>query len=456
MLQCFFMSKEIILNKMYAGDYLSMGNNIGHEAINLYRADNGKFYIYLNSMGKIDWKEHDKKEKTVLLVRKFANRTFEIIAKAENVKLHPLGNNRWTDEDRKKFLADENNRITYNGVPLEEIFRKNFYNNFLEDKYLTLVTFEVEAENFYKPVNSLYITDQEDIQKRVVDGAYFVRTPKGFGSQSLREFFKDDDTEVPKDAKFSRSQSFEDLNEIVNTADLWRHPDDDESRIPTENPQANADFNFFRLIARENTEVAFSNLLYGFLDRDRELLKEFARRVLKIPDLDPNATIERETRHIDITIRDARYFVIIENKIRSGINGSLKILENGKIESQLSDYWKKAMGEVEKGEAKIVKGFVFAPDYNQVDLTRYQDGEHYDPVRYSELYKFFKEYFEQGNSSYRRHVDEYRRRNERILTAPYAPDLLSALGQHSGDRDNSLEQEMRQKFWEAIQRADKD
>ena len=47
-------SREIIINKMYVGDYLSEGDNIGHEIINLYKADNGKNYIYLNSQGAID------------------------------------------------------------------------------------------------------------------------------------------------------------------------------------------------------------------------------------------------------------------------------------------------------------------------------------------------------------------------------------------------------------------
>lgn len=40
------MSREIIINKMYVGAYLSEGENIGHEIINLYRVDDGKNYIY--------------------------------------------------------------------------------------------------------------------------------------------------------------------------------------------------------------------------------------------------------------------------------------------------------------------------------------------------------------------------------------------------------------------------
>ena len=47
------MSKEILLNRMYSGDYLTTGNNIGHEVINLFRCDNGKNYIYVLSDGSV-------------------------------------------------------------------------------------------------------------------------------------------------------------------------------------------------------------------------------------------------------------------------------------------------------------------------------------------------------------------------------------------------------------------
>ena len=43
------MKAAIVLNRMYVGDYLA--SNLGHEIINLYQADNGGNYIYLNSTG---------------------------------------------------------------------------------------------------------------------------------------------------------------------------------------------------------------------------------------------------------------------------------------------------------------------------------------------------------------------------------------------------------------------
>ena len=44
------MGKEILINQMYAGGFLEVGNNIGHEVINLFKADDGKNYVYVLSL----------------------------------------------------------------------------------------------------------------------------------------------------------------------------------------------------------------------------------------------------------------------------------------------------------------------------------------------------------------------------------------------------------------------
>ena len=44
----------ILINKMYTGSYLddNDGNNIGHEIINFFKADDGNNYIYITPYGK--------------------------------------------------------------------------------------------------------------------------------------------------------------------------------------------------------------------------------------------------------------------------------------------------------------------------------------------------------------------------------------------------------------------
>lgn len=94
------MSREIIINKMYVGGYLLEGDNIGHEIINLYKADDGKNYIYLNSQGTIDL-SHGKNRITVLMVRKFATKTYKVLAKADGVTILDFADRQQTTAKRE-------------------------------------------------------------------------------------------------------------------------------------------------------------------------------------------------------------------------------------------------------------------------------------------------------------------------------------------------------------------
>ena len=79
-------SKEILLNIMYTGAYLENENaNIGHEIINLFKADNGNNYIYVLPYGLMS-KKHNDKIKTILLVRRCNSKIIEILAKATDLE----------------------------------------------------------------------------------------------------------------------------------------------------------------------------------------------------------------------------------------------------------------------------------------------------------------------------------------------------------------------------------
>lgn len=57
-----------------------------------------------------------------------------------------------------------------------------------------------------------------------------------------------------------------------------------------------------------------------FFDINREAFSRFAREVLHI-EVQTDFTIEREKRNIDLLISDKNNAVVIENKIKSSING---------------------------------------------------------------------------------------------------------------------------------------
>ena len=69
------MSKEILINQLYAGDYLKEGENIGHEVINLFKDDAGNNNLFITPSGYV--KNHDLE--AVIFVRNVSERrTVEI------------------------------------------------------------------------------------------------------------------------------------------------------------------------------------------------------------------------------------------------------------------------------------------------------------------------------------------------------------------------------------------
>lgn len=78
--------KEILINNIYnenPGAYANEGTNIVHEIINLFKAENGKHYIYIVSDGTIGCKHNDNIT-DILLTRSVGDKTVEIIAWVKN------------------------------------------------------------------------------------------------------------------------------------------------------------------------------------------------------------------------------------------------------------------------------------------------------------------------------------------------------------------------------------
>lgn len=77
-------NEAIVLNRMFTGDYLE--ENIGHEVINLFKSDNGKYYLYLNALGSFHsiWKSRIK---SMLMVRTIQGaKMLEVIGLATGLK----------------------------------------------------------------------------------------------------------------------------------------------------------------------------------------------------------------------------------------------------------------------------------------------------------------------------------------------------------------------------------
>ena len=413
------MSREIIINKMYVGAYLSEGDNIGHEIINLYKADDGKNYIYLNSQGTIEL-SHGENRITVLLVRKFASKTYKVLAKAEGVTILDFADSKLPREERYKGQVALG--LTYGGISLVDLFNENSYHGSLQEEKNAYTTFV--ADKVIKPKNQIYITDDASVSG---DNTFFIRTNKGFGKQTLREFYNENE----------KPDSFADLNQIIENRELWE--DANTTQAISELPELQKDpyFNFLKIIRQEDNELAFSNMFAYFFDINREAFSRFAREVLHI-EVQTDFTIEREKKNIDLLISDKNNAVVIENKIKSSINGidDRHDIYSDQVQSQLKKYYRFVTSDDEYRK-KTASCFIFSPNYNRIDLSKFSCGEKYTIVYYREIYNFFVEN--------RISFDE----------VPYFDDFIKAMYKHTKDYDNDLEEEMQRRFQNTICNAKK-
>ena len=411
--------REIIINKMYVGAYLSEGDNIGHEIINLYKADDGKNYIYLNSQGTIEL-SHGENIITVLLVRKFAPKTYKVLAKAEGVEILDFADSKLPRKERYKGQVALG--LTYGGINLVDLFNENSYRGSLEEDKNAFTTFV--TDKVIKPKNPIYITDDESVSGGNV---FFIRTDKGFGKQTLREFYEES----------KKPDSFADLNQIIENLELWEKVDTTQVVLDLPEPQKDPYFNFLKIIKQEDNELVFSNMLAYFFNMNREAFSRFAREVLSL-EMQTDFTIEREKRNIDLLITDKNNVIAIENKIKSNINGinDRHNIYSDQVQSQLKKYYLFVTFDDEYRN-KTASCFIFSPNYNRIDLSKFSCGEKYTIIYYREIYNFFVE-------------------NRSLYDGvPYFDDFINALYKHTKDYDNDLEEEMQRRFLNTIYNAKK-
>ena len=195
--------KEILLNKMYTGEYLLEENNIGHEAINLFKADNGKNYIYILANGYINL-NHTNVE-AVLLTKKDGKNRVKIVAKAVGLtEIIPL-DARITLEAAKKLTDKfiEENNICYGGVPLLKIFAENIDEGMPDDKSVAI---SFEAEKVVKAKESIYLLDKNNSAQSDVE---FCLDDINFSRSSLRQYIKEN------------TNAYKRIEEIIARQDLW-------------------------------------------------------------------------------------------------------------------------------------------------------------------------------------------------------------------------------------------
>lgn len=458
----------IMLNKMYVGTYLSSkNNNIGHEVINLLQTDKGENYISAMPYSTI---ANDKigRIKTVLLVRSHTEKLLEILAKAEIEKEIVNEKNEFDYSFQKEYIEgkhneDKHKEITYNGKYLHEIYAEN--NNFGNGKG-SLITFKVNDIRRVKNNERLYITTSNDVlekYKKIFKHIFFIGNIN-FPKQEHKTYFSPtaDITGTAKNNQEAYINAYEKLKEIIYDSDyLWEETNTTQkiNNKYIEKLLENEDYSMIDILDKKDAENTYSNFFYHIFESNHKLFQKFANDILNITDMSDNFAIVREEYRIDLLIYDEKNVVVIENKIKSDINGKL-FDDNGNLKTtQLEKYYKdvtkqpdfKGKDKEEKieewknkfGTKENKKFFIFAPKYNKlasdkiIKLNGYQDDDEafYTIITYDELLEFFKK------------VEK-----EAWKSIPYYPEFMYALEKHSESTDNHYEKEILKRFVKVIKR----
>lgn len=403
--------KEILLNIMYNGGYLQSENqNIGHEVINLFQSDNGNNYIYVLPYGNMAAK-HNGKIETILLVKRHNASILEILAKAEGLEqIINISKDRPScekDIHQKQIQYIDDNNIRYGGKLLYEIMKENegvetgFYVTFKADKII-------------RPKERIFITNIKENKR-----CYYLKLP-AFAKQSPKMYI----------SNIQNSDAYKALNKIINDKTLWNR-NKDKKQVSTK-PQKTSDHNFIDIIRKDYDELTYSNLFQYIFTANKELFKDFSKNVLGIK-FNDNYTVERERANIDLLIYDNKSVVVIENKIKSNINGVFYDGEN--IEkTQLDKYHEYVEDNFTQNSKKAY--FVFTPNYNIISLNKYDKNKLYKLIKYSEIYEFFEQY--------------RKNHSKECKEIPYFEEFLYALHKHTLDTDNRNDIEAELRFIKAI------
>ena len=398
----------IVLNRMYSGDYLV--DNIGHEVINLYKADNGKFYLYLNALGSFDFKWTDK-IKTMIMVRTIKGaKMLEVLGLATELKdVFKYGTKKQTT-----FIRENN--VSYAGKTLDDIFKGN---TMQQD-----ICISFEAKKVVLPKKRILVAFNDSKQDIIDQGNDIVVNLSGINQAkaSLKQYIEETDTDA-----------YNTLKRLINNPSLWG---EEVCKVQDSLIEVHKD-TYFDICGIGESELAYSNAIAYFFEKYPHLFSGFMKTKGVNFNISGKFRVLRESRNIDLLFTNGSVSVVIENKITSGING---IDKHDPTKSQLEKYYHILLGGGKyntKDDKEYRKQFpnpvffVLRPNYNNVDITQYNCHEYYSEILYSDLYSFLL------------NCDEY---NTDYLFAGF----VDALKPHTKEYNNDLYELMKKRFLQKI------
>ena len=397
----------IVINRMYVGNYLE--SNLGHEIINLLKADNDHYYLYLNQSGSFA-KEHQDKIGYMLLVKNGPKNCFEIIGLAKGLKeadgiLEPRKKNikelqEKINKKQKEYIKKQPaGDIKYDGVSILDIFNDAEQQNIF-------VTFE--AEEVFVPKEGMrlflrYDNDMETPYKQEIGKdkkiKYFVLKKHKQPRTPLKSYiYKEDVTEDGESAL----EDYENIkNNIIDNPDLWEKLENKANATKYAN---HSKVSLFDICGIQNDENRFSFALQYFMNQPEYKnlwIKFFNNYGISLSESynverEKSAVISEEKNknnhhnggRIDLFISDNDNIIIIENKIKSGLN----LIEKDKNGVNQLDRYKGYTDwllEEDENKNKSPHFFILEPNYNMVEVSKNMS-KFYQPITYGELYDYLQ------------------------------------------------------------------
>ena len=345
-------NRGIVLNRMYTGSYLS--TNLGHEVINMFATDNGNHYLYLNARGNVV--EKGLLVQHMLLVMYLGDNRVEVLGLAKNLtaidsaKVSLSGSLETSHEkitaDQKKYIREE--KIEYGGVSILDIFG---------DAGQQSVYVSYKAESLLKPKKRIILQFKHN--KQDSEQTEFVKniliSNHNFSSTSLHQFIMQ-----------SEGNDYVELEKIISDPIFW-NPSDEKVHL---NSLEIREPSLFDICEIQNNENVFSNALAYYIVKYPDLFgKIFDFKRLISVNREVNAKVKdkkwsKETGgRIDLLIKSEDSYIVIENKIKSGIN---RVEADKEGENQLSRYKKYTewLEKYDRGSKMSSKLIILCPDYN--------------------------------------------------------------------------------------------
>ena len=384
----------IVINRMYVGGYLE--SNLGHEIINLFQADNGRHYLYLNSSGSFA-REHQDID-YMLMVKYAGKDRFEVTGLAKGLEIVPGADSprprdiRQLDdviagEQKDYILSQPGGGVKYGGVSVLDIFND-------AEQQSVFITYKANKVFVPKGEMRIFLKYQPDAQNSFDDKETVIAVrDHNLPKTSLKSY-------IYPAKEYSASSDYENIiSSLINNEKLWTS--DREWKIKPGSAIREKEISLFDICQIQDDENRFSNALAYFMTRPeyRSLWIEFFGRYdiflsedykvereasSKIDDAEAGKRIPNGGR-IDLLISDDKNLVVVENKIKSDVNTVEKDLADGT--TQLNRYvnyinWRISREKIpRKGHFLIL-----CPDYNRPELK--ESEKIYKIITYGDLYKY--------------------------------------------------------------------